>query len=151
MNAQDIREQIANLQAQLEVLKAVPETVQIPNRDYEVGKTHVTVAQYRVFCEDTQREMPKQPDPHRENNPVVNVTWYDAQDYCAWLSEQTDEHWDLLSDDEYEYCCGDHKEGNPDIAVYDQAHIAPVASKEPNKFGLYDMLGNAWQWLRSSA
>jgi sulfatase modifying factor 1 len=45
----------------------------------------VTVAQYRRYCRATGRQMPEAPSyGWRENNPIVNVSWQDAYDYCKW-------------------------------------------------------------------
>ncbi len=52
---------------------------------YEIGKCEVTVAQYRAFCTATGRQMPKAPSwGWRDDYPIVNVTWDDANAYCQW-------------------------------------------------------------------
>ena len=126
-----------------------PTFVPIPARSYEASETPVTVGQYRAFCVSMDRAMPDQPDPQNDLNPVVNVTYDDALAYCAWLSDEIGAVVDLPSEDEWRYMCADHVEANPDIAVYDQPHIMPVKTKQPNKFGLYDMLGLVWEWTSS--
>ncbi|MFZ5518389.1 MAG: formylglycine-generating enzyme family protein [Candidatus Zhuqueibacterota bacterium] len=64
--------------------------------DFEVSRYEVTNAEYRLFCEMTDREFPPegglfQPPKgyflEYKNYPVVAVSWYDAVLYCNWLSE----------------------------------------------------------------
>jgi formylglycine-generating enzyme required for sulfatase activity len=93
--------------------------------------------------------------------PVINVTWGDARHYAAWLSRMTGKLYRLLSEAEFEYAaragtqtaypwgneignnnancagCGSRSSGQP----------SPVGSFAPNRFGLYDMHGNIWQWM----
>ncbi len=58
-------------------------------KDFYIGKTEVTVAQYRLYCEETGVEMPVEPSwGWNDNHPIVNVTWIDAMNYCEWLSEK---------------------------------------------------------------
>lgn len=152
----NIHEQIECLQAQLAQLQQqadnqpkLPTTVKIPNRAYSVGEAPITVEQYEYYCQQTQQVMPGQPKPHNPNNPVVNVSFYDAQKYVTWLSKHTGDSYSLLTEDEFEHCCADHQEANSDIAVYNQSKIQPVKTKKPNKLGLYDMLGCVWEWQGS--
>lgn len=152
----NIHEQINCLQAQLEQLQKqieteakLPTMIDIPDRAYSVGETPVTVEQYEYYCIQTKQEMPIQPKPRSPTNPVVNVTFHDAQKYASWLSEYTGENYKLPTEDEFEHYCGDHKEANPDIAVYDQKELQPVKTKQPNKYGLYDVLGCVWEWQES--
>jgi formylglycine-generating enzyme required for sulfatase activity len=82
-------------------------------------------------------------------------TW--AKAYCAWLSKKTGHHYRLPTEAEWEYAC---RAGGPPadldakaldkVAWYaanadDQTHA--VAKKEPNAWGLYDMLGNVAEWV----
>ena len=109
----------------------------------------------------------------RGTRPVVGVSWYDAQAYVGWLNAKTglDDIYRLLSDAEWEYAARagtktaypwgdklDHNYGNfgkeePGLGPKAEGRdvwldqTAPVASFPPNAFGLYDMHGNAFEWV----
>ena len=98
----------------------------------------------------------------RGRRPAINVSWYEAKDYVAWLSSQTGATYRLLSESEWEYAARagtrtKYSWGN-DIGTnrancdgcgsqWDDDRTAPVGSFAPNPWGLYDMHGNAWEWV----
>jgi len=55
---------------------------------FRIGRYPVTVAAYAAFVEDTARAWtsPDASDPERANAPATDLTWHDAQAYCAWLT-----------------------------------------------------------------
>jgi formylglycine-generating enzyme required for sulfatase activity len=104
-----------------------------------------------------------------DRDPVVCVSWRDAKAYIAWLngkvrqnsSASGDGPYRLPSEAEWEYAAraGTTTKfywGDDDAAaaVSDHAwykansggHTHPVGSKDSNAFGLFDMVGNVWQW-----
>jgi formylglycine-generating enzyme required for sulfatase activity len=96
----------------------------------------------------------------RAAQPVIYVSWEDAQNYLAWLSRMSGKHYRLLSEAEWEYAAragtqtaypwGDEiGRGNANCngcgSKWDSRKPAPVGSFSPNKFGLYEMHGNVWE------
>ncbi len=132
---------------------------------FRLGKYEVTFAQYDAFAEATGRPKPNDEGSERGQLPVGNVTWLEAIAYTEWLSQQTGKKFRLASEAEWQYaaragttteyywgnkadhnfanygkdegCCDFHVSG-ADKWLY----AAPVGQFPPNKFGLYDMLGN---------
>jgi formylglycine-generating enzyme required for sulfatase activity len=102
----------------------------------------------------------------RGQQPVINVTWDDAQRYVAWLLKMTGKTYRLLSEAEYEYATragtttaypwgNDIGKNNANCngcgSKWDNQRTAPVGSFAPNRFGLYDMVGNVFGWTEDCA
>ena len=100
----------------------------------------------------------KQDDDH----PVVCVSWNDAQAYVKWLKEKTGKKYRLPSEAEWEYAAragsttrypwGDeigHNKANCREcgSQWDGKGTAPVGSFTANAFGLFDTVGNVWEWV----
>ncbi len=111
-----------------------------------------------------------------DRDPVVCVNWDDAKAYVQWLARKTGKAYRLLTEAEWEYAArggtstarwwGDGtadqckyahgmnlttKQKFPNLTTADcsdgYVFTSPVGSFAPNPFGLYDMLGDAWQWV----
>jgi len=77
---------------------------EFPNREVHIarpflmGKHPVTVGEFRHFSPDHA------PDDDVEL-PAVGMTWWEAAEYCRWLTERTGESWRLPTEAEWEYAC----------------------------------------------
>lgn len=56
--------------------------------DFLIGKYEVTFEEYEAFCNATGHNKPGDEGWGRGNHPVINVDWYDAVEYCNWLSNR---------------------------------------------------------------
>jgi formylglycine-generating enzyme required for sulfatase activity len=121
---------------------------------FYMSKTLVTFHQYDLFCKETGRDKPGDEGWGRGDRPVINVTWDDANDFCKWLSGKIGENVHLPTEAQWEYACragttGDRYGKLDEIAWYkknSKGKTQPVAQKKPNAYGLFDMLGNVWEW-----
>ena len=117
-----------------------------------LGKYPVTQAQWQaVTGENPSCFSSKSDSPQR---PVEEVSWKDCQSFVKKLAKATGKQFRLPSEAEWEYACRagsrEPRYGDPDdIAWYDDnsgAETHPVGEKEPNAWGLHDMLGNVDEW-----
>lgn len=169
-------------------------------KPFYMGANVVTVGQFRQFVKDSHyktdaekndggmifshqegRWVPRKemkwdsvPWTIADDQPVVFVSWNDAEAFCKWLSRKEKRTYRLPTEAEWEMGCrggsvwarypwgdklpGDRDtnfgDGNPKLpesltTVNDgYKHVSPVGSYPPNGYGLYDMAGNVMQWVQ---
>ncbi|MBL8550711.1 MAG: SUMF1/EgtB/PvdO family nonheme iron enzyme [Hyphomonadaceae bacterium] len=128
---------------------------------FAVGKYEVTFAQWDACAAAgaCNRFLPSDRGWGRLNRPVVGVSWNDAQAYLRWLNGQVGAGhppYRLLSEAEWEYAARADTTSayhfGPTLtraqAVFHAQQTDPVGSYQPNGFGLYDMHGNAGEWVQ---
>ncbi|MFK7787999.1 MAG: formylglycine-generating enzyme family protein, partial [Phycisphaeraceae bacterium] len=97
--------------------------------------------------------------------PAIGMSWRVAQAYCRWVSEKTGKTYRLPTDNEWMYLY-EQAGGKPNdhLVLFDQALLLdnnkemdeppfihqprPVAQGEPDRLGLYDLIGNAAEWVQ---
>jgi len=124
------------------------------SKGFWIGQTEVTVGAYKRFAAAMGRQMPAAPSFNsgwaNENMPIVNVTWGEAREYCTWWAGGR-----LPTEAEWEYAA---RAGSTEARYGDIDEIAwyggnsggqthAVAQKRANGFGLFDTLGNVWEWV----
>ena len=129
-------------------------------KPFKMGVHEITQAQY-------EQVMGVKPSEFKgANNPVENVSWDDAVEFCRRLSELPAEKaagnvYRLPTEAEWEYACragtttkysfGDDESDFGEYGWYRENSgrtTHPVGSKLPNAWGLYDMHGNVYEWCR---
>ncbi len=143
---------------------AMPEMLSIPGQTFKMSKYTTTFAEYDAYAAATGQPKPDDVGWGRANRPVINVSWDDAVAYAAWLSTQTGGKFRLPSTEEWEYAArggtttayywgDDIGVGNANCngcgSRWDAKQTAPVGSFKPNPYGLYDVVGNVFQWTQT--
>jgi formylglycine-generating enzyme required for sulfatase activity len=137
-------------------------------RRFALGRYPVTFDEYDAFLKATnakrERGRGEASDEKwgRGRRPVINVSWDDAQAYCEWLNRMTglrgEFGYRLPPEAEWEYACragtqmrrwwGDEwdlAKANGS-ASFQSGRTSPVGHYAANPWGLYDMIGNVWEW-----
>ncbi len=130
---------------------------------FELSKYEVTFAQWDACTQYGDCPWVSDEGWGRGNRPVINVSWHDAQRYVDWLSRETGEGYRLPSEAEWEYAARAGTEsrfwwgetrgrGRANCyncrSQWDREMTAPVGSFAANPFGLYDVHGNVFEWVR---
>jgi formylglycine-generating enzyme required for sulfatase activity len=141
---------------------------------FYIDMYEVTNAQYKKFVDATGAQAPiywKYANFNEPNQPVVGITWEEANAYAKWAGKRlpTEAEWEKAARGGQigkKYIWGDAStpprgagnfadetaklvfKGWDIIKGYDDgySHPAPVGSFAPNDYGLYDMIGNVWEW-----
>jgi iron(II)-dependent oxidoreductase len=128
---------------------------------FSLAATQVTNAEYRLFVSATNNAAPPfltQPEFSADTQPVVGVSWFDAVQYCEWLSKLTGRAFRLPTEAEWEraaragnenalYPWGDEPpQSRPHYAERWLTGPEPVQRSVPNAFGLYEMCENVHEW-----
>ncbi|MDD2366614.1 MAG: SUMF1/EgtB/PvdO family nonheme iron enzyme [Desulfuromonadaceae bacterium] len=156
-----------------EIDNAGKSTGEICVEAFYIGKYEVTNAQFRNFNREHDSGSYNGDSLNSCNQPVVNVSWNDAVKFAQWLSRETGRVFRLPTEIEWEYAARGgatdrnyYGDGVRDVCGYTkiaeddpklgfsisnnctgiQAATSEVGSSRPNGFGLYDMVGNAWEW-----
>jgi formylglycine-generating enzyme required for sulfatase activity len=148
---------------------------------YYIARFPVTVAQFRVFVQESgyQAQGPWERISRLDNHPVVGLTWYDAQAYCGWLTEElrawketpeplarllrkerwlvrlpTEAEWEKAGRgiDGHIYPWGD--EIDPNRANYDETNIGGTSAVGcfpggASPYGVLDTSGNVFEWCHT--
>jgi formylglycine-generating enzyme required for sulfatase activity len=118
---------------------------QVTLSEFWLGKTEVTNKQYRLFQPNHQGE---------DELPATGFIWDEAKAACERFGGRlpTEAEWEYAAraGSQTAWSFGDDERRLGDYAWYgesmdDMPH--PVATKKPNAWGLYDMHGNAWEWV----
>ncbi|MBW4465810.1 MAG: SUMF1/EgtB/PvdO family nonheme iron enzyme [Pegethrix bostrychoides GSE-TBD4-15B] len=138
---------------------------------FSISQHPITQAQWRFVAAlpKVERELNLDPASHKgDNRPVETVSWYDAMEFCARLSQHRGKTYRLPSEAEWEYACRGgtttpfHFGGtlSTEIANYNGNYTCGDGEKGEylnktaevgsfgvvNAFGLFDMHGNVWEW-----
>jgi formylglycine-generating enzyme required for sulfatase activity len=124
-----------------------------------LAETEVTQAQWKVVMGENPSDF------KGDDRPVEKVNWYDVQEFIKKLNSRTGKQFRLPTEAEWEYAARagtmtvrywgevigrNHANCNGCGSHWDYRQTAPVKSFAPNGFGLYDMLGNVWEWTCSA-
>ena len=153
-----------------------PERVIRLTQPFAIGKFEVSVGQFLRYADSVGQPVSKKLDRDQPELPMRDLSWQEASDYAAWLTEQTSAKYRLPSEAEWEYVA---RAGNratysfgsdpTDICghgnVADRStrkifrewrtvacddgfgRLAPIGSFQANPFGVHDMHGNVAEWV----
>lgn len=118
-------------------------------RGFLIGKFEVTQSQWRTL-------MGRNPAATTGDDslPVERVSFEDCQEFIRRLNAETGGGWRLPTEAEWEYACRAGTEDaysvNPQLGAWHRENSGsrphPVGARQPNRWGLYDMHGNVWEW-----
>jgi formylglycine-generating enzyme required for sulfatase activity len=134
--------------------------VEMEVADFEMAATEVTVGLWN----EVMGYLPLGNYAKEPLRPVINVSWYNAQEFILELNRRTGRIFRLPTEAEWEYAARGGASSREEfryagadvvkhVTVYAEDNVegepSPVKTKSPNELGIYDMSGNAWEWTFS--
>ena len=135
--------------------------------DKPVRRVKLTKPFYMSACEVTQQQFkavmgfnPSWLAYKGDRRPVECVSWFEAIEFCLRLSKKEGRSYRLPTEAEWEYACkagvkwmaakGREEPANVREHAWTPANTGtethPVGTKKPNRWGLYDIIGNVYEW-----
>lgn len=144
---------------------------QVTVKPFLIGKYEVTNREYAEFLQATGYKAPPEWNPANEgaaDQPVTNISWKDADEYCKWLAKKESKPYRLPTEGEWEFAARGEKSllyawgalWEPGIAntkdlTGGAGTLLPVISqaltKDISPFGIVAMSGNVSEWTSSDA
>ena len=125
---------------------------------FYLSKFPVTNQQFEAFDPGHERSAISS----GETDPVVGLSWYEAEEYCRWYAKVSRKPIRLPTEVEWEHACRAGSEGRfpfgddpeeADLYLWDAENSAGflrrAEQKKANGFGLFGMLGGVWEWTAS--
>jgi formylglycine-generating enzyme required for sulfatase activity len=150
------------------------EFVPVPGTNVLFCRWETRVKDYRAYTKSASavnEDWKKRSIPRTDDHPVAYVSWHDAQAFCAWLNKKEGRIYRLPTDAEWSIAVGlgdesgttpEEKSGKapgyPWGGQYPppkgagnynfdlKTQTTPVGSFSENRFGLFDLSGNLWEW-----
>ena len=132
-------------------------------KDFYISAYETTFEEYDMFCANSGWQKPNDNGWGRGKQPVINVSYEDAQAYVKWLSKKSKKSYRLPSESEWEYIAKSGTNSNygygdddgilPKFAWYEDnsnSSVKLIGTKKANSFGIHDMLGNIAEWTNDS-
>lgn len=135
---------------------------------FRMLNTAVTFSMFDAFCDATGRAKPSDEGWGRGDRPVINISYWDSEDYCRWLGGVLGAVVTLPTEVEWEYACrantqtpywtgekilkeqANFSDGSTGLGHEAGSMTMPVGTFQPNPWGLFEMSGNVWEWCASS-
>lgn len=138
-------------------------------KEYYISDHEVTAAEFGMYIEETLNTLRSGANhtfnvPGKENYPINYVSWQDARNFVHWLNKKTMLFFRLCSEAEWEYAaragtrsrysCGDNDGCLHETAWFNANNrphgLKSTRAKHANPWGLFDMHGNAWEWVQDT-
>lgn len=123
-------------------------------RSFSISKFEITVQQYRLLCQATKTKFPYLSYGAKDNNPIEEVSWFDAQKFAEWLGCRlpTEEEWEFAAygginaKKRFKYSGSNDYSSVGWFKENSYDGIKAVGLLNPNSLGIYDMTGNVSEW-----
>lgn len=132
------------------------------SRPFAIARRETSFAEWDACVSDGKcKHVPNDHGWGRGEQPVIDVSWLDAKEFALWLTQKTSRNYRLPSEAEWEYAAragttslfwwgreaGKTNANCSNCADTPLQRTMRTGTFSPNKFGLYDTAGNAYEWV----